>query len=235
MNRPLSDHPHLGHLFTIGVLLGRSKDRQAGPEAQAELARYRDEGIIRQQSKEDNMATPGPRKRKPRIFTGQGIVFAVIDDPARMSAGGDRSGRVSTVDIIADAIEAALDAGLETSEEIARHLTTNSFQHEPDKRVRFNSVLKAGDSVGAQIVRKLHNAYNDLAEMAEEEQDPTKKARIKAEASGFAEALNVVLSPFSCEDETDHRLVNWDEVDRLTDLFEKEQRQVRRERKGKPQ
>lgn len=164
------------------------------------------------------------------VFTGQGIVFAIIDNREDMPPG-----RVSTIDIMADAIEAALDAGHEDSESIARYITTSGFQHIGDKRVRFNSVLKAGDTVGAQITQKLYNAYNELAAMVEEEEDPKEKATLKAEATGFAEALNVVISPFSCEDPSDPRMVNWDEVDRITAAFEKEQRFVRKERKGKLQ
>lgn len=176
------------------------------------------------------MAKKTRSHEEPTTFSGQGIIFAVIDDREGM-----RTGRTTTISIITDAIEAALDAGHETSEDIARYLTTSAFQHIPDKRVRFNSVLKAGDAVGAQIVRKLHNAYNELAAMVDEEDDPKEKARIKAEATGFAEALNVVLSPFSCEDADDPRLVNWDEVDRITAAFEKEQRFVIKDRKGNPQ
>ena len=168
--------------------------------------------------------------RRPQTYSGQGILFAVIDDREEM-----RPGKASTVDIIAEAIDAALDAGLETPEEIAHYITTSAFQHVTDKRVRFNSVLKAGDVVGARMISKLHNAYNELADMADEEADPKKKADIRAEATGFAEALNIVLSPFSCEDADDERLVNWDEVDRITTSFEKEQRFVRRDRKGNPQ
>lgn len=163
-------------------------------------------------------------------FSGQGILFAVIDDREKMGTG-----RVTTIDTIADGIEAALDAGHETSEEIARFLTTSAFQHEPDKRVRFNSVLKAGDVVGAHMLQKLYNAYNELAVMAEEEEDIDKKKQMKAEAQGFAEALTIVMSPFSCEYPDDPRLVNWDEVDRISEAFEKEQRLVRRDRKGNPQ
>ena len=59
--------------------------------------------------------------------------------------------------------------------------------------------------------------------------------QLLAEARGFAEAIQVVLSPFSSEDPKDPRLVDWDEVDRMTEAFEKEQRLVRRERKGNPQ
>lgn len=167
---------------------------------------------------------------EPEAFTGQGIMFVVVENREEMPEG-----RSTTIDVIADGIEAALDAGHETSEEIARYLTTSAFQHIPDKRIRFNSVLKAGDAVGAQMLRKLYNAYNELESMADEEEDAKKKTTIRDEARGFAEALQVVLSPFSCEDESDPRLVNWDEVDRITETFIKEQRFVRRERKGNPQ
>lgn len=227
-----SQHPHLDHLFKIGVLLSRATSKRlpapARAEAQTELLRYRDEGLIIQNSKESTMATPA--RKKGRVFQGQGIIFAVIDDRERIP-----NGRRTTVDIITDGIEAALDAGHETSEDIARYLTTSAFQHISDKRVRYNSVLKAGDTVGAQITRKLHNAYNDLEELADEEPDAKKKAEIRAEARGFAEALNVVLSPFSCEDPADPRLVDWNEVDRITEAYIKEQRLVRRDRKGNPQ
>lgn len=168
--------------------------------------------------------------QQPEAFSGQGIIFAVIADREDMGQG-----HVTTIDVITAGIESALDAGYETSEEIARYLTTSAFQHIKDKRVRFNSVLKAGDAVGALITQKLYNAYNELAKLVDEEDDARKKALIKAEATGFAEALNIVISPFSCEDEGDPRLVNWDEVDRITAAFEKEQRYVIKERNGKLQ
>ena len=229
-------HPHPGHLHLIEVLAQRSRQKATRKEAEQELRRYHDQGLILQkfgkekpvvkQKSDRAKSTP---KDDPTVFTGQGIIFAVVDNREEMNAGA------TTIDVIADAIEAALDAGHETSEEIARYITTSAFQHIADKRVRFNSVLKAGDSVGAQINRKLYNAYNELAQMAEEEDDPAAKKAIANEATGFAEALNVVLSPFSCEDPKDPRLVNWDEVDRITEAFEKEQRFVRKERKGNPQ
>lgn len=228
--RPSAEaHPHLGHLHTIGVLVSRTKRRATRAEAQAELDRYWDEGLSRQKGKKVAKKTRSS-KPDPITFSGQGIIFAVIDDREGM-----RAGRVTTIDVITEAIEAALDAGHETSEDIARYLTTSAFQHIPDKRVRFNSVLKAGDVVGAQITRKLYNSYNDLAKLADEEEDPKVKAELKNEARGFAEAIQVVLSPFSSEDPKDPRLVDWDEVDRMTEAFEKEQRLVRRERKGNPQ
>ena len=164
--------------------------------------------------------------QEQKAFSGRGILFAVIDDRESM-----RMGKTTTVTVIADAIEAALDEGHETSEEIARYITTSAFQHIPDKRVRFNSVLKAGDTVGAQLVRKLYNSYNELMETADKERSASTKATLMAEALGFAEAIQIILNPFSVEDTEDATLVNWDEVDRLADLFTKEQRAVRDARK----
>jgi len=239
---------HQDHLFKVGLLLARSGKLYppaVRKEAAAELLRYRDEGLIIQKQKEDQMGkpmtksghcqfeSPGSHAQcngqrcdcechdEPKAFSGQGILFAVIDDREKM-----RVGKVTTIDIIADAIEAALDAGHETSEEIARYLTTSAFQHIPDKRVRFNSVLKAGDTVGAQITRKLVNSYDELVVLADEAKG-TEKATLQAEAQGFAEAVQVVLNPFSVEDANDPQLVSWDEVDNLTDLFEKERRAIR--------
>jgi len=233
----LAQYRHEDHVFKIGALLKRTEPTYplaVRLEAQQEILSWRDNGLILQEyGKEVNMAQQKTRahaKPDPKTFSGQGIIFAVVDDREEM-----RTGRVTTIDVIADGIEKALDNGKETSEDIARYLTTSAFQHVPDKRVRFNSILKAGDAVGAMITRKLYNAYNELAAMADEEEDAKKKATLKEEARGFAEALNVVISPFSCEDSEDPRLVNWDEVDRITANFEKEQREVRRARKGNPQ
>jgi hypothetical protein len=224
MSTSTSADPHLDHLLKIGELSKRGDS--------AELLRYRDEGLIIQKFGKEQAVGKKTRAHsapQPETFTGQGILFAVIDNREEMDRGA------TTVDTIADAIEAALDEGHEDSESIARFLTTSAFQHVTDKRVRFNSVLKASDSVGAQMTRKLLNAYNELAALAEEEDDPQQKKLIAAEATGFAEALNVVLSPFSCEDPKDPRLVSWDDIDRITEAFEKEQRFVRKERKGNPQ
>lgn len=231
--------PQHDHLFKVGELHHRARnkayDRAVRAEAAAEELRYRDEGLILLTSpKEAPVTTKKSRSdldaEERRTYSGQGILFAVWDD--REAA---KPGRQTTIDIIANAIEDALDHGHETSEDIARYLTTSAFQHVPDKRVRFNSVLKAGDVVGAQISRKLYNSYNELAQMAEEAEDPKEKAEMRAEARGFAEAVQVVLSPFSSEDPKDPRLVSWEAVDRMTEAFEKEQRLVRKERNGRPQ
>lgn len=246
----------MDHLFKIGVIHTRSQrpyPKATREEALQELDRYWDQGLtIQKTPKEDNMGKPmtksgfclhespgshamcqNPRGKcdcechhEQKAFSGRGILFAVIDDREAM-----RTSRTTTVEVIADAIEAALDAGKETSEDIARYLTTSAFQHIPDKRARFNSVLKAGDTVGAQIVRKLYNSYNELMETAEKERGAAAKAALENEATGFAEAIQIVLSPFAVEDASDAMLVNWDEIDRLTQLFEKEQRAVRADRK----
>lgn len=247
-------HPHLDHLAKIGLLIdrtGKGYSRAVRKEASAELLRYRDEGLIIQQNRKKTMSdkpmtmsgqcqfeSPGSHSRcmsgyrertcscpchdEPKGFSGQGIIFAVIDDREEI-----RPGKVTTIDVIADAIEAALDAGHETSEEIARYLTTSAFQHIKDRRVRFNSVLKAGDTVGAQIVRKLINSYDELCVLAAKERSAVKKATLEAEAQGFAEAISVIMSPFSAEDADDPTLVNWEEVDRMTGMFEKERREIR--------
>lgn len=246
-----SGSKHQDHLFKLGVLLaraGRPYPPAVRREAKNEILRYRDEGLSIQRQKEDNMAqmktsgfcafeSPGSHAtcsgencdcdchKEQKAFSGQGILFAVIDDREAM-----RVGKVTTIDIIADAIEAALDAGLETSEEIARYLTTSAFQHIPDKRVRFNSVLKAGDVVGAQITKKLYNSFNELAELQDDAKG-AEKATLEAEVRGFSEALQIVMTPFSVEDDSDPQVVNWDEVDHLTDIFIKEQADIRAARK----
>ena len=150
-----------------------------------------------------------------RVFTGQGIIFAVLDNREAMKIGP-----VSTIDVIAEAIDKALDVGHETSDEIARFITTSNFQHVRDRRAQFNSVLRASDTVGAQIVKKLVNSYNELASLGDEPETV-------AEARGFAEAIQIVMSPFSTEDELNQTMVNWDSVDELTDLFEEEQAEAR--------
>lgn len=236
-------HPHLDHLLKVGILHKMAHNtkmpKQVRREARDELARYRTEGqeLLKQRQEARYMpkkkAKPEPEvdytEPERRVFGGRGILFAVAEDRSEMDGS-------TTIDVLAEAIDEALDNGHEDPDAIARWLVTSSFNHEPDKRVRYNSLLRAGDAVGAQMTRKLYNAYNELAEMVSDpELTPSEKAIAKAEATGFAEALSVVLSPFSCEDPSDPRQVDWDVVDHITTLFETEQRHVRRERKGRPQ
>ena len=241
-----NQHPHLDHLFKVGVLYNRANNPDMPEpvrlEAQAELDRYRQEGITLQRQRRDKAMSKKSKKKSKveeepevqehdtRMYSGRGVIFCVADDRESMGIGA------TTIDVIAAAIEDALDNGHEDSESIARWITTSSFNYETDKRVRFNSLLKAGDSTGAQMTRKIYNAYNELAEAANEpDLSPADKRIAKAEATGFAEAASIMFSPFSCEDETDPRLVNWDMVDHITGLFEKEQTLVRRARSGNPQ
>lgn len=243
-----SSHPHLDHLLKVGILHKLSHTADMSPtvrtEASNELDRYRAEGqeLLNKRQEAKYMARKKkevPTKKDPwntdhedpdrRVFSGRGIMFAVADDRSNMNG-------TSSIDVIAAAIDEALDNGHDDPEAIARWLVTHSFNHEPSKRVRYNSLLKAGDAVGAQMSRKFYNAYNELAEMAADpDLTPSEKAVAKAEATGFAEAVSIVFSPFSCEDEESPHMVDWDMVDHITELFEAEQRHVRRERKGRPQ
>ena len=235
-------NPHFDHLLKVGVLYRLSTnealDSLVREEARNELARYRAEGLAFIKQRQENK--PMAKKKKPvkdvtskhatRVYSGRGVIFCVADDREALTLG------TTTIEVIASAIEDALDNGHEDSEAIARWITTSSFNYEPDKRVRFNSMLKAGDAIGAQMTRKIYNTYNELAEIAADpDLSPAEKRIAKAEATGFAEAASIMFSPFSCEDPEDKRLVNWDMVDHITNLFEVEQRAVRRERKGKPQ
>ena len=219
------------------IATSKKYPKRARAEATRELEYYRQEGVRILQERKGSMAkkkrTPEPEvdesaDHETRVYSGRGVLFAVADDREKLGEG-------STISVIAAAIEDALDNGHDDAESIARWITTSSFGYEPDKRVRYNSMLRAGDAVGAQLTRKLYNAYNDLAELAATAETEADKKLARVEASGFAAALSIVFSPFSCEDEGDHRLVDWDMVDHITGLFETEQRAVRRERKGNPQ
>lgn len=235
----MNDHkgPEYSHIFQLGALYDRRHNtgynEATHKEATLEEIRYYDEGVRLVNNPEKRPSRKLSRVEEEmsisKTYSGRGIMYAIVDDRGEMGPGR------STIDVIADAIEEALDQGYETSDEIARYLTTSAFQHIPDRRVRFNSVLKAGDACGAQILRKLYNAYNDICSMATDTEDPAESRAIHQEATGFAEALQIVLSPFSSEDPDDPRLVDWDEVDRMTETFEHDQRYVRQARKGTPQ
>lgn len=163
-------------------------------------------------------------------FKGRGIIFAVVD-----TNEVKRSGIYTTVEAITEAIEAALDNGKETSEEIAKYLTTGAFKHIADRTLRFNSLLKAGDATGAQIVKKLYTAYDELCETAAKAKTPKEKAELQVEARGFATAVQIMLSPFAVEYEGEPTLVDWDKVDELTAIFEKDREMIRSQKqKWKP-
>lgn len=159
----------------------------------------------------------------PAKFSGRGVMFTVYDH-SRDYFPGVRS----TPAIIAKAIDEALDAGYDDPESIARYLVTTTFPHTTDRVAKFNSVLKAGDVVGANITTKLFNGYADLRKMARNAEDAGSQAYFEAEARGFAEAITIMLSPFSVEREDNRKEIDWDEVDHLTDLMEQQQEEARK-------
>lgn len=221
------------HSLKIGVLYGLIADPRtpaaARDEYQHEINRYKDEGLaLKEYWKDNNMAKRPSKDTGPATFVGRGILFTVYDQSRDAFPGP-----TSTIEILARAIDEALDAGHEDSDSIARYLTTTTFQHIPDRSVRFNSVLKAGDVVGARLTTKMHNAYDDLRYMASKAETKKEREAAEAEARGFAEAMSLVYSPFSCEDEDDPRQVDWDMIDHLTTLHENQWEEAKREEKLK--
>lgn len=154
---------------------------------------------------------------EPVLFAGRGVVFAVIDDREDMPAGA-----LTNIDVIAGAIDDALEEGHDTPDAIARYITTSTFRHITDRRVRYNSILKASDLTGAHMVRKLVNAYNELLDAASEAGTPEDEEALLQEAYGFAEAFQIMMNPYSVEDEKNPHRVMWDTVYELTDLFQTE-------------
>lgn len=158
------------------------------------------------------------------VYSGMGVMFTVYDQNKDVFPKPP-----STKAVIAKAIDEALDAGFETSDEIAEFLTTTTFPQVEDRVARFNSILKAGDVVGAQITVKLFNAYDDIINMAgENEQNEEDHALIMAEARGFAEAMTIMYSPFSVEDDNNPKYVDWEIVEHLADLMISQHEEARR-------
>lgn len=158
------------------------------------------------------------------IYSGMGVMFTVYDQNSDIFPKPP-----STKAVIAKAIDEALDAGFDTSEEIAEFLTTTTFPQVKDRVARFNSILKAGDVVGAKITSKLFNAYDDIINMAEEnEQNKEDYSLFMAEAKGFVEAMTIMYSPFSVEDDNNPNYVDWDQVEHLADLMISQHEEARR-------
>ena len=164
------------------------------------------------------MADKGPVK-----FSGRGIMFTVYDHTRDFFPGIK-----STISVVARAIEEAIDAGHDEPESLARYLTTTTFPQIKDRSVKFNSVLKAGDVVGANISAKLFNGYQDLRKMARNSDNEEERELLEVEARGFAEAMTIMFSPFAVESEDNKKEIDWDEVDHLTDLMEEQQEQARK-------
>lgn len=193
-------------------------DQDVIDEAFQEISRYKDQGMLLQELEKEGKLTTKKitgSKTKPTTYSGKGILFTIFNKDRQFFPGPK-----STVEIMARAIDEALDNGCEDSKDIARYLTTHSFQHVEDKTVRFNSVLKAGDAVGAKITSKLFNAYSDLKKMARTSETDEERDLAEAEAQGFLEAIAIVMSPFSCESPTNSREVDWEMVDHVASLYE---------------
>lgn len=202
----------------------------ARQEAYREIMRYRDEGlavqeyshIVIQERKEMTKRKKSSKRAEPLVFSGQGILFTVFDHSKESLPGPS-----STVKIIENAIDDALDSGHEDSEAIARFLTSHAFKHVDDRKARFNSLLKAGDAVGARLTQKMFNAYDDLLRNVKYAEDEEEADLAYAEARGFAEAMTIMFSPFAIEDEDDARRVDWDTVDHLTTLMEEQREEAK--------
>lgn len=161
----------------------------------------------------------------PVKFSGRGIMFTVYDHTRDYFPGIK-----STIGVVARAIEQAIDEGHDEPESLARYLTTTTFPQVTDRVAKFNSVLKAGDVVGANITTKLFNGYADLRKAVRASETKKERELAEVEARGFAEAITVMLSPFSVESSENKKQLDWDEVDYLTDLMEEQQEEARKAR-----
>lgn len=144
-------------------------------------------------------------KDEPTVYGGKGILFTVFEH-----SKSSMPGPISSIQVIQEAIEEAHGKGITDSEGLSRFLTSSSFHHITGRRARFNSLVRAGDVVGAKLSQKLFNAYRDKCSVAGN----------LDEARGFAEAITIMFSPFAVEDSDDPREVDWELVHHYTDLME---------------
>lgn len=142
-------------------------------------------------------------------FYRKGVLYAVVCDHENKPANK------SSIDIIADSIKAASEHGHTSPKAIARWLVTSDFKHVPDREVRFNAVLKAGDGVGAHIIQKIVNLTDLIMELYKE--SDYKQEKLYHEIIGMVMSLMIVLNPFTVEDKQDKTRVD---VDILCDLVE---------------
>ena len=105
-----------------------------------------------------------------------------------------------------------------TSDQVAQYLVTSTFPMVEDRAERFNAVLKAGSVVGSNTTFKLHNSYEDLIGIVLESDTAESEQVALAEARGFMEAMTIMYNPIQVEDPTNPHYVDWDQVDRLTDM-----------------
>lgn len=149
----------------------------------------------------------------PPVYGGRGILFTVYQAREDVFPHG-----ASTKQVVAAAIQEALDQGMVTSEQVAQYLVTSTFPMVEDRAERFNAVLKAGSVVGSNTTFKLHNSYEDLIGIALESDTAESEQVALAEARGFMEAMTIMYNPIQVEDPTNPHYVDWDQVDHLTDM-----------------
>lgn len=149
----------------------------------------------------------------PPVYGGRGILFTVYQAREDVFPPG-----ATTKQVIATAIQEALDQGMATSEQVAQYLVTSTFPMVENRAERFNAVLKAGSVVGSNTTFKLHNSYEDLLGAALRSDTDESEQVALAEARGFMEAMTIMYNPIQVEDPTNPHYVDWDQVDRLTDM-----------------
>lgn len=158
-------------------------------------------------------------------FYRKGVLYAVIYNDE------DKDYGLSSTDIMAESIDEALKNGLSSPREIAHHLVTSSFKHVKNRVIQFNSLLKAGESVGANIPIKLGNAIIGVIKNAQlalakgDKKDFERKSQI---ALGMVMAQCVVLNPFSFEKENDSNQIDLNKVRKIaTDQYNQYLQSVR--------
>lgn len=149
----------------------------------------------------------------PPVYGGRGILFTVYQAREDVFPPG-----ATAKQVIATAIQEALDQGMATSEQVAQYLVTSTFPMVENRAERFNAVLKAGSVVGSNTTFKLHNSYEDLLGSALRSDTAESEQVALAEARGFMEAMTIMYNPIQVEDPTNPHYVDWDQVDRLTDM-----------------
>lgn len=145
-------------------------------------------------------------------FYRKGVLYAVICNDE------DKEYGLSSTDIVAESIDEALKNGLSSPREIAHHLVTSSFKHVKNRTVQFNSLLKAGESVGANIPQKLGDAILEAIKSSLLSLDKADKEDFKIKSTiavGMIMAQCIVLNPFSFGKEDDSNRIDLNRVKKM--------------------
>lgn len=149
----------------------------------------------------------------PAVYGGRGIMFAVFDTIEDTVHGPHSAPR-----IVAQAIQQTGMLDEEQSLALARHLTTTTFPLLKGRTSRFNSIVKAGDVVGARLIPKLMGALRQL-HTHQASASAAERAVAAARAQGFAEAISIISNPFAVEAEEESNTVDWDVVQHYARLL----------------